>query len=151
MNRYRHTSLVPQSWWSTRQEMPRDIANFFDQVHDLLRDSRNTGIPRIFIEEQDQQILVRAMLPGYDPESLEAEVLGDFLTIRGDKPSAALEDQERFLHRERSGDHLEETIKLPSRVNPAAVNAVYRDGILTITMPRENKQIPQSIKVEVSE
>ena len=151
MNRYHHTGLVPQSWWNTRQEMPRDIANFFDQVHDLLRESRGTGLARMTVEEQEQQITVRVMLPGYDPASLDAEVLGDFLTIRGDRHSSKLEEKERFLHRERAADHLEETIKLPSRVNAAAVTAVYQDGILTITLPREEKQIPQNFKVSVAE
>lgn len=114
-----------------------------------MHDCRSASFPRMTIDDSNEHFVVRVALPGYDPEKIEAEVVGDFLTIRGEKYTGALEDGERYIHRERMSDHFEETIKLPGKVVSAKVAANYRDGVLSVTLPREEPQTPQPIKVRV--
>lgn len=144
-NRY---GLIPHSWW-TPQELGREFAGLVNLFSDGLRGFTRSSMPRMTIEEEGDAYVVRTVLPGYDPESLEAEVVGDFLTIRAEKASSKLEESERFIHRERAADHLEETVKLPARVVAGKVDAKYKDGILTVTLPREAERKPRSIKVSV--
>ncbi len=146
-NRY---GLVPQSWWgSVGIDLPRDLMNLLDFFGDNTREIHPSALPRMTVDEEKDAYVVKVMMPGFDPEKIDAEVIGDFLTIRGEKYSTALEDGERFIHRERSSDHIEETIKLPGRVTPDKVAAKYVNGVLTVTLPREEEPKPQTIKVTV--
>ena len=115
--------MVPQSWWgNTVTEMLNDLAQ-------PLRRNDYYELPRLLIRDTGTGFELRAALPGYDPESIQAEVTGDFLTLRA--------------------EHLEETIQLPSRVDAAKVQARYADGILTITLPRETPAAPENIRITV--
>lgn len=144
-NRY---GLIPHSWWSP-QELSRELAGWANLFSDGVRNFTRQSVPRLTIEEENDSYLVKAALSGFDPEKIEVEVVGDFLTIRGEKLSSGLEDGERYLHRERSADHLEETVKLPGRVFSSKVEAKFSHGVLTVKLPREAEAKPKSIKVAV--
>ncbi len=143
--------MIPQSWWGdTVAELPKEL---FSVLNDLTGPIRNSArwyeLPRMVISENSDGIEVRASLPGFDPESVDAEVVGDFLTVRGEKKAVELGENERFIHREREADRLEETIKLPCRVDARNIKARYVDGVLTITLPRERPEEPKNIKVAI--
>ena len=142
--------LVPQSWWgSVGIDLPRDLMNLLDFFGDNTRELRQVTLPRMTIDEEKDAYVVKVLMPGFDPGKIDAEVVGDFLTVRGERPGTVLEDGERFIHRERSSDHIEETIKLPGRVTPDQVAAKYVNGVLTVTLPREEEHKPKAIKVQV--
>jgi HSP20 family protein len=138
--------LAPQSWWSPG-ELHRDFFHLFNLFSDGARDWRRSFLPKMTVEEEKNAYVVKVALPGFDPDQLEAEVVGDFLTVRGEKTSSTLDDGERYIHRERAADHVEETIKLPGRVIPGKVEAKYVHGILTVTLPREAEVKPKTIRV----
>lgn len=147
-NRY---GLVPRTLWDNAVDFPRELFNLFDVfgAGDAANEYRTASFPKMTIDDEKDAFVVKAALPGYEPDKMEAEVIGDFLTIRGEKYTGGLDDGERYIHRERMSDHLEETIKLPGKVVPGKVSARYKDGILTVTLPREEEKTPQAIKVKV--
>lgn len=135
--------MVPQSWWgNTVTEMLNDLAQ-------PLRRNDYYELPRLLIRDTGTGFELRAALPGYDPESIQAEVTGDFLTLRAERKAVEPAEKARCIHRERRAEHLEETIQLPSRVDAAKVQARYADGILTITLPRETPAAPENIRITV--
>lgn len=150
MKYYNRFGMLPQSWWGdTVTELPREIFGMLDELTRGGRHARWYELPRMVIADTTDGYEVKAALPGYDPDSIGVEVVGDFLTLRADKKSADPGENGRFIHRERSADHLEETIKLPGRVTPGGVKARYVDGVLTVTLPREVPAEPKNIKVSV--
>jgi len=145
-NRY---SLIPQSWWDGAGNFSNEIADWFAPFTEI---RRHTGtLPRMTIREKDDNFEVRVMLPGCQPDSIAAEVVGDFLTIKAEQAARPKEEDERHIHCERSVSRFEETIKLPGRIDPAGVTAVYRNGILTVSLPREAKPQPAAIKVAIAD
>ncbi len=140
----RWQELSPLHWLGNR-ELPQELSGWFDA---LLSDNRRFGNWQFNLTQEDDRFIVRIALPGFDPESIEAEVLGDFLTVRAERRLEEPEEGAHYLCRERSGEHFEETIRLPGKVNAETVNARYVNGVLTITLPREEALKPQSIKVE---
>lgn len=135
--------MVPQSWWgNTVTEMLNDLAH-------PMRRSGYYELPRMLVRETDNGYELRAALPGYDPESIQAEVTGDFLTLRAERKVVEPAEKTRCIHRERRAEHVEETIQLPARVDAAKVQARYADGILTITLPREVPAAPENIRITI--
>ena len=135
--------MIPQSWWgNTVTEMLNDLAH-------PLRRIDSYELPRLLIRDTGSGFELRAALPGYDPESIQAEVTGDFLTLRAERKVCEPAENSRCIHRERRAEHVEETIQLPARVDAAKVKARYADGILTISLPRETPAAPENIRITV--
>lgn len=151
MSKYNRYGLIPQSLWDGAGEIQHELFNLLDAfgVGSQVKELRASALPKITIDEDKTGFVVKAALPGYEPDKMEAEVIGDCLTIRGEKYTGSLDEGERYIHRERTADHLEETIKLPARVNPAKVHAEYKNGLLTVSLPREETRSPETIKVNV--
>lgn len=104
----------------------------------------------IELSEDAEQYLLRAELPGVDPEKdIEITVQDDLLTVRAEHS----EGKEDKHHSEFRYGSFERTIRLPAPVPEAGVRADYRDGILTVHVPRavETRQAPRSIPVEHAE
>jgi HSP20 family protein len=101
--------------------------------------------PQINVSETDQEIRVTAELPGLDEDDVEVMLADDTLTISGEKAAEQEETEgegERSYHVvERSSGAFSRTLQLPFPVNPDEVEAVFRNGVLTITIPK-----PQAVQ-----
>ena len=108
--------------------------------------------PATDIEETKEQFVVKADLPGMKQEEISISVLGNTLTISGERKSAAetKEDDGRFLRMERVCGSFQRVVELPSSVNVDQVKASYRDGLLTVTVPKREEAKPKQIQVEVN-
>ncbi len=144
--------LLPHSWWGNAVTgLPREIFGLLNELANPGIGNRWYEFPRMTLEEKENGLEVKAALPGYDPESISAEVVGDFLTVRAEKKIPELAEAERFIHREREEDSMEEVIKLPCRVTPQGIKANFRNGLLVITLPREIPAEPKNIKVSIEQ
>jgi len=92
--------------------------------------------PRIDLAETENEITVRAELPGIDPNEVNVEVMGNTLTIRGEKKQHKEEKRESYHYVERQYGAFNRRVELPSTVDQSKVNAAYKNGVLTITMAK---------------
>jgi HSP20 family protein len=101
---------------------------------------------------EDNQCVVKADLPGIDPKDLEISVLGNQLTIKGERKARQEQKERDYWQREVRYGAFERTITLPEGVKADEVKASYRDGVLEITMPcpptMRAKKIPIEAKGE---
>ncbi len=90
------------------------------------------------VREQGDDFVVTAPIPGVTPDDVEISVLGDTLHIRGERREQRQEGGEgqRWLLREQRYGAFERMVRLPSAVKADRANAEFRDGILTITLPK---------------
>jgi HSP20 family protein len=113
---------------------------------------RQMAPPKINVSETEKELEVTAELPGVKPDDIEVMVDEDSLTIRGEiKQEREDQDKDRNYHvRERIDGVFSRTLPLPFRADPAKVQASFRDGVLTITMPKpeEIQQKQQRIQVQ---
>ena len=126
-----------------RREMDRMFEDFLSGFG--LPMMRQAGIweggvlaPRIETSETDDEISVSAELPGIDEKDIDATLGGDVLTIRARKEAEREEeDQDRDYHlTERSYGTFLRTLRLPFAVDPEGAEASFRNGVLTITIPK---------------
>jgi HSP20 family protein len=132
--------------WRGINGIQKELLGLFDDFNENLSRYR-AGYPQIIMEDSEKELTVKMALPGYVAKDMDIEVVSDFLTVRAERICPELKSNEKFLHRERAFGKVEESIKLPVKVKSAKVSANYVNGILSITLPKDEAEKPRSIKI----
>ena len=107
-------------------------------------------VPSVDVLRRDEDMVIRAELPGVSPEEIDVEVTGDTLTLKGERAEEKESEEEGYVIRERTWGSFERTLSIPEGVDPASVTADCRDGILEIVVPNAYKELePKTTKVEI--
>jgi len=106
--------------------------------------------PALNFSEKENNLLVRAELPGVKPESLDISVVEGRLQISGERKIDVEEQNIGYHRREREAGFFRRTIALPTRVDPGKVSAIMRNGVLTITLPKSEEAKPKKITVKTT-
>ncbi|XOF33419.1 MAG: Hsp20/alpha crystallin family protein [Candidatus Electrothrix sp. YB6] len=104
-------------------------------------------MPVVDIDETDNEFIVRAELPGVDKENVQVAVDNGILTIRGEKKSE-FKDEKRHRVECAYGSFVR-SFTMPRYVDVEKVEAAYKEGILRLTIPKEEKAKPKQITVNV--
>jgi len=114
----------------------------------LDRPSANyTAWPALDVAEQDEALVVRAEVPGCSPEDIEISVSGNTLTISGQKKERKEEKDKGFYHVESVSGKFRREVNLPTDVDNSKVEATYKNGVLSIHLPKA--EISKAVKVQV--
>lgn len=105
--------------------------------------------PAIDIADRENDILVKAEVPGCKAGDIDISVHGNVLTISGEKKEEEEKTGKGYYHVERSWGTFRRDLHLPSDVEPGKIEAVYKDGVLSITMPKAEKS--KAVKVKIKE
>ncbi len=126
-------------------ERPFGMSPFFSDANVL-----GEFTPRIDVNETEKEITVIAELPGMEPEDIEISLDRNALTIRGEKRSEDKEKGKRFMRVERSYGSFQRVINLPIEVDEDKVEASYKRGLLTITLPKSKsaREISKRIAIK---
>jgi HSP20 family protein len=107
--------------------------------------------PLMNISETSDDVVVEAVAPGLDTDSLSISVVRNVLRIEGSKASLSPDIKPEAFHRkERSAGQFVRSIELPVHVDSEKVSARYQDGILRITLPKAQEAKPRQVQVEVA-
>jgi HSP20 family protein len=98
------------------------------------------------LEDQDDAVIVRAEAPGFEPGDFDLQVRGDQLILRASKKTEK-EEKERG-YREEQQRECYESVTLPPGINTDKITANYRNGVLTVTMPKNPNEKPKRISVK---
>jgi HSP20 family protein len=99
-----------------------------------------TLMPQIDVSETDREIRIMADLPGAREDDIEVLVNGDQLVIRATRQMEREDDRENYHVSERVFGTFQRTLQLPVAVDPDQVQASFENGVLTITIPKEQAQ-----------
>ncbi len=109
--------------------------------------------PKVDVEESDAELRISAELPGLEEKDFEITVDGDRLSIKGEKSSERGSEDEGDEGRhwvERSSGSFERSFRLAWEVDPDAIKAVFRSGVLEITIPKPAVEQPQVRTIPVT-
>lgn len=104
--------------------------------------------PSVDISESQDELVVRAEVPGMDPSDIDITISGDRLIISGEKQEQREEQDEHFYHCERRFGAFERSIELPSTANSEKVSADHSNGVLTIHVPKHETAKPKRVQIE---
>jgi HSP20 family protein len=107
-------------------------------------------VPQIDVSETERELQITAELPGIDPKDIEVLLADDRLTIRGETKADHEEEKERNYHIiERSRGAFSRSLRLPFAADPGQVKAAFKDGVLTITIPKPKEVLEKQHRIEV--
>lgn len=105
--------------------------------------------PAIEMFEEKDDIVVKAELPGIKKEDLEISVLGNQLTIKGERKKEEEVKEKGYYYSERSYGAFSRTVEIPKEVQADKVRATFKDGILEVRLPMTEEAKRKEIKVKV--
>ncbi|HCV00911.1 MAG: heat-shock protein Hsp20 [Dehalococcoidia bacterium] len=105
------------------------------------------GALGVDISETDNELVVRASLPGFSEDEIDVELHQGVLSIKAEHRSSEANEEERYHRRERRWSTLSRRLALPGMLHDANVNAELRNGVLTLRIPVPAKAKPRQIKI----
>lgn len=105
-------------------------------------------VPHVDVIDRDNEILVRAELPGVDKKNLQVSTTGDSVTIKGTTRHEEKQETGEYYRCEISAGSYVRTVALPCEVADSDAKATYKDGVLELTLPKLEKSKRRNIKVE---
>ncbi len=109
-----------------------------------------TWAPRVDIYETENELILKADLPGLQDEDIDVRVENNMLTIRGERNFEKDVNEDNYLRVERAYGSFTRSFSLPNTVNSESVRAEYRNGVLTLHMAKREESKPKQIKISVS-
>lgn len=107
-------------------------------------------LPRIDVHEADHAVEIEAELPGVDEKDIDVEVADNLLTIRGEKKFERKDEKEgQYRVMERSYGSFTRSMTLPFAVDPNAVEATIKNGVLKLTLPKPPEAQTQSKRIAI--
>ena len=113
-------------------------------------DTVSDWLPSADIQEEDQRYVVHADLPGVPPEDIEVTLEDGVLTIQGTRTAQSDEEKKGYRQIERVAGPFHRRFRLPDTADAAAISAVNRNGVLEVSIPKQEKLQPQRIEVKSS-
>jgi HSP20 family protein len=130
-----------------------EIGRLFEApLAEFARSSRllSDWTPALDVYEDKDNIVIKAELPGMKREDIEVSLHDNTLSISGERKAESKHKDAEVYRSERSVGRFQRTISVPSPVALDKVKAEYKDGILTVTLPKTEEAKPKQIKVNVS-
>ena len=105
--------------------------------------------PRVDISETDQKFIVRAEVPGVDRKDIKINIEDHVLSIRGESKQEKEEEKEQFQRVERFYGSFCRSFSLPDNVDEEKIEADFKNGLLTLAIPKTESSKPKAIEVKV--
>jgi len=104
--------------------------------------------PNVDVVDRDDEVVVRAEVPGFKKEDIEISAAGDMLTIKGETKTEQKEEKGNYYRCEISREAFSRTLQLPAAVDESKAKAKMQDGMLELTLPKLEKAKRHAIKID---
>ncbi len=116
----------------------------------VMEDRPAPTYPAMNVWMNEEGAIITAELPGIAPEDLDISVVGDTLTVSGERKPEELKEGETYHRRERGYGKFSRAFQLPFEVEADKVSATFKNGVLHITLPRAEADKPRKIAVKAA-
>ncbi len=141
----------PNTTLRPRNSFDRLVRDFFNDSYGYEEES--TGLnwaPSTDIQEDEKKFTVTADLPGLDKKDVHIHVKDNVLTIKGERVLAKEDKNTNYHRRERSSGNFQRCFRLPDMVNEDQIGAKFKNGILSIELPKTEAVQPKEIEIKVA-
>ncbi|MDH4027642.1 MAG: Hsp20/alpha crystallin family protein [Nitrospirota bacterium] len=142
--------------WDGFSLVDNEVNSFFDNflrgfdVQPYNERRERSFVPKVDVSENEKEINVSAELPGMEEKDIEVSLEKDFLVIRGEKKEVSETKEKGVYHTERSYGAFTRTIQLPEGTDGDNIKARYKNGVLTVTVPKSQKPAEGKKKIDIS-
>ena len=143
-------ALMP---WTGMTSLRREMDRLFDRFLEPARSEMPTlgeWEPTVDVSENKDAVIVKAELPGVEQKDIAVSLQDGVLTIKGEKVAEKEEKDKRYHRVERSYGAFVRSMRLPAAVEIATVRATFKDGVVTITLPKAPEAKGTTIPVKAA-
>lgn len=133
-----------------QERQPLQTAYHREDVHPFSRDELSEGQLSVDVIQTPDDIIIKTIVAGVNPDDLDVSISRDSVTIRGSREEDMTVSDNEYIHREVSWGSFSRTISLPAEVEVEEADATERFGILTIRLPKIDKERQTKITVKHS-
>jgi len=136
------------------------LSTLHDQVNRLINETifrgqgeqsaLTTWAPAVDIYETPNELVVKADLPDVEEKAIDVRVENNLLTIRGERKFEKNISEDNYLRVERTYGSFSRSFSLPNTVNAEGIHAEYKNGVLTVNLPKREESKPRQVKVSVN-
>jgi len=145
----------PQTNTWTSLDRLASLRDEMDRLFDFTWPTRDSGLfsgwsPALDVHDEKDSLLVQVELPGMKKEDIQLSLHDGVLTVSGERKPLHIQKEGETFRSERFFGKFQRSVTLPARVDGNQVKASYKDGILTIDLPKVEEAKPKQIEVSVS-
>ena len=142
---------------SEATNLDKNLKKFFENFNQpnfgdwgIKASKSSTFSPSVDVNEDNENLYVHAEVPGVDKNDIKISIVGDVLTISGEKRSEQKDEKKNYYRIERNYGSFTRSFTLPSEVVVDKISAEYKEGVLNITLPKteEAKIVERQIEVK---
>ena len=131
-----------------REAMNRLFDDAFTRPFSLSQEGRSWSSPAIDMYQTDNEVVVKASLPGIKADEVQINVTGDVLTIKGETKQEEEKKDKSWHIRDHRWGAFERSVMLPTSVISDQAKADFENGILTVTLPKAAEAKPKTITIK---
>jgi HSP20 family protein len=126
-----------------------EFDKFFDDFSPMNRMAN--FVPALDVYQTKDDVVVEAPLAGIDPAKVSISIENDVLTIEGQSEHKSEVDEKNYYRKEVRCGSFHRSVALPAAVNGDKAKATYEKGVLKISIPKEERAKPKTVKVEIKD
>ena len=143
----------------TRWDPFHNLSTLQEQVNRLFEGSLpsrsdqsalTTWAPAVDIYETENELVLKADLPDVNEKDLDIRIESNILTIKGERKFEEKVKEDNYLRVERTYGSFSRSFSLPSTVDNGSIKAEYKNGVLTVELPKRAESKPRSVKINVN-
>ena len=143
----------------TRRDPFLNLTNWQDQVNRIFESAfpgrgdnstMTAWAPSVDIYETENELVLKADLPDMNEKDLDIRVENNMLTIRGERKFEQKVKEENYLRIERTYGSFSRSFSLPNTISTENIKAEYKNGVLTVEMPKRAESKPKQVKISVT-
>jgi len=148
-------SLVKYQPWNSVDQIRKELSQFFGPGNDF--DPSTTApsnvvtsdwVPPVDVKETENEFILHADIPGVDPKDIDVHMENGLLTIKGQRESEKTDEKDGYTRVERSYGSFYRRFSMPDTADAEKINAKCNNGVLKITIPKQEKVLARKINVE---
>ncbi len=144
-------TLVRYEPWGMLSQLRRDMDRMFENQAEGEESSTiatSAWVPAVDIKETEDGFEIHADIPGVDPKDIDVHMENGVLTIKGERESEKKEEKEGYKRVEREWGSFYRRFSLPDTANADKISAKSKNGVLEITIPKQEKAQSRKISVD---
>ena len=148
-------SLIRWQPFREIDELQREMNRFFDVL--IPKESVDNGekalwnfVPSAELIDTPEAVNLKLEVPGIDPKDIDIEVTADSVSIRGERKSESTTEEKGLTRTEFRYGEFKRVIPLPVRIKNTDVKATYKDGILSLALPKAEEERSRVVKVAIA-
>ena len=145
--------MLMRSWqpFTEIETIRQQLDKVFDQLAATIDNSEAPWMPALEFVDAGDNFVLKAQLPGIDPKDIDVQVTREALSISGERRYENTEEKSGYVRSEFRRGKFHRVIPLPAPIQNDSVQAEYKDGILTLTLPKVAEARNKVVKINLAQ